>query len=123
MRKRKPTSFEMVMALVTPKYKAVTGKDDGMLTWLADGLGVTKQAMTGFKDRGRFPTKYFRKISEFTGVLVAEMNPVLIEEVMEVSRTIRCSVRDAELHLICVGLDNLNAPRTGLSVRAGRSQT
>lgn len=108
MREKKPTSFEAIMALVILKYREKTGKDDGVLTWLADGLGVTKQAMTGFKDRGRFPTKYFRKISEFTGIPVLDLQPVLTEEVMEVARSMRWSVRDAELHLICIGLDNLN---------------
>lgn len=105
---KKPTSFETVMALVVPKYRERTGRDDGGQIWLAKGLGVTKQAMTGFKARGRFPTKYLREISKFAGIPMSEMEPILTEEVLDVSRKQRCSVREAELGLICIGLDNIN---------------
>jgi hypothetical protein len=105
---KKPTSFEMVMAAVLPKYREKTGHDDGVQTWLAGGLGITKQAMTGFKDRGRFPTKYLREISKFTGVPMTQMQPILTEEVLDLSRKMRLSVRDTELQLICIGLDNIN---------------
>jgi len=101
------------MALVVPRHKAITGQSDGVQTWLAEGLGITKQALTGFKDRGRFPTKYLRKISEFAGVPMSAMQPILTEEVLSVSRKWRMSVRDTELGLICIGLDNLNRRQHG----------
>jgi hypothetical protein len=96
------------MALVEPKFRAATGRQIGAMTWLAEGIGVQKQALANCKVRGRMPTKYLRKISAFTGIPMAEFQPILTEEVLAASREMRLSVKETESALICIGLDNLN---------------
>lgn len=105
---KKQSSFEMVMALVLPRYRELSGHNEGVMTWLAGGLRVTKQAMTGFRNRGRFPSKYLLEISALADIPMAELQPILDAEIAQASRQWRTSLRETELRLICIGLDNLN---------------
>lgn len=106
--KAKPSSFDRVMAIVTPHYQRKMGRETGVMTWLAAGIGMPKQGVTNCKARGRFPTKTIKEISKFTKIPMSEFQPVMTDEVLELSRKMRLSVRDTELMLICVGLDNVN---------------
>jgi hypothetical protein len=105
---RKQTSFERVMAAVAAKYRAERGTDLGVSTWLAKGIGAQRQAMTNFKNRGRFPDGYLAKISKFTGIPVPTLQGDPTDEVVELSRKWRISVRDTEIALIRIGLDHAN---------------
>ncbi len=105
---KKQTSFERVMAAVTAKYRAERGTDVGVLAWLAKGLGGPRQAMTNFKNRGRFPDGYLAKISKFTGIPVPTLQGDPTDEIVALSRKWRLSVRETEIALIRVGLDHIN---------------
>ncbi len=104
----KTTSFDKVMTIVATYYARLNGDDVGMLTWLAGGIGITRQAVNGFKERGRFPTKYLMEISKFTGIPMGRFDTILAEEVLALSRKWRMSIRDTEEALIHIGLDNTN---------------
>lgn len=106
---KKQTSFERVMAVVTAKYRDQHGTDIGVVTWLAKGIGIQKQALTNFKNRGRFADGYLAKISKFTGIPVPALQGDVTDEVVDLSRKWRLSVREAEVALIRVGLDHLRS--------------
>lgn len=97
------------MAVVTARYREDHGTEVGVVTWLAKGIGIQKQALTNFKNRGRFADGYLAKISKFTGISVPELQGDVTDEVCELSRKWRLSVRDAEIALIRVGLDHLRS--------------
>jgi len=103
---KKQTNFERVMAAVAAKYREERGTEVGVMTWLATGIGVQKQAMTNFKNRGRFPDGYLAKISKFTKIPVPELQGDPTDEIVDLSRRWRMSVRDTEIALIRVGLDH-----------------
>lgn len=96
------------MEAVSTRYREEHGTDVGVQTWLAHGLGITKQALTRFRSGGRFPDGYLAKISKFTGIPVPTLQGDPTAEVVELSRKWRLSVRDTETALIRVGLDHLN---------------
>lgn len=96
---QKETSFDRVIAIVRDR----SGLSQNAL---AGKLGVTKQTLTGFKSRGRFPTKTIRKISNVTKIPIAEFQPIITDEINELSRKLRLSIADTQTLLICIGLDN-----------------
>lgn len=105
---KKQTSFDRVMAAVSEQYRAKHGTVIGVKTWLAGRLGVSKQNLNQFENRGRFPDGYMAKISKITGIPVPAMLGDFTDDVIVLSRKWRVSVREAELALIRIGLDNLD---------------
>jgi hypothetical protein len=105
---KKQTSFERVIYAVVAKFEAEHGTVNGAMTWLANGVGVSKQAINQAKTKGRFPDGYLAKISKFTGIPVPTLQGDPTDEVVELSRRWRISVRDTEVALIRIGLDHAN---------------
>ncbi len=96
------------MGAVIARYEVEHGTAVGSGVWLAGGLNVTKQALTRFRNQGRFPDGYLAKISKFTGIPVPTLQGDPTAEVVELSRKWRLSVRETEVALIRVGLDHIN---------------
>lgn len=97
----KTTSFDRVIGIVLPRM-------GWNLTRLAAELGITKQALTNFRNRGRFPTSYLSEISRLTKIPIAEFQPIISDEIADLSRKWRLSIADTETRLICLGIDNAN---------------
>lgn len=104
--KAKQSSFDRVMAVVAGQFQKKHGTVIGVKTWLAGRLGVSKQNLAQFERRGRFPDGYMAKISKLTGIPVRAMLGDFTDDVIDLSRKWRVSVRDAELTLISIGLDH-----------------
>jgi hypothetical protein len=96
------------MRLVEAYHKKRYGLPRGAKTWIANELGVSKQAITEFRNQGRFPNGYLPRIAQITGIDVEWLMGDSRGEVAAFAKRWNMSIRDAELVLIRAGLDNLS---------------
>lgn len=96
------------MSAVEEKYFAEHGTVTGAKSWLAEGLGTTRQNLDRIRKTGRFPAGYLEKIAQFTGLRVPQLLGDPADFVADLSRKWRVSIREAELILIWIALDHLD---------------
>lgn len=94
------TAYDRVIAAA----QAITGKEWGAASWLADQIGVSRQLVDTFRRRGGFPEKYVNDICRVTKLPRDQVSTDLTPEIIKLSRKWRCSVKEAEERVLRAGL-------------------
>jgi hypothetical protein len=82
MEKKRPpvlAGYDLAIAKVKDLYEAKTGRKHGAMTWLADKLEISRQALDNWGERNGFPPKFAAKVAKITGFPVHWVRPKTVQ--------------------------------------------
>jgi Putative antitoxin of bacterial toxin-antitoxin system, YdaS/YdaT len=97
-------------AAIEAAHKRLAGTAFGAYSWIARELGVSRETVRQWVDRGSVPEAYIPAVQKLTGMGADTMQQDITERVDALSRKLKKSPRDTEIHLMRIGLAHLNGP-------------